>query len=104
MGEGPDRRLDGTWTIRRAGGLLPPLGLLHKNIDGGRGATSLGALARVRFSVRDGSAGLDLVYAGPLRFIVDRLEPDGAGGWLGETRAFGVVMGRFRMRRAPSKG
>jgi hypothetical protein len=99
MAAGAHQRLDGRWALERSGGLLPPLGLLHKLIRGRRGSTRLGRVAGIPFRVQDGRAGPELVYAGPLRFVVDRLAPDGTGGWRGETRAFGVVIGRFRMRR-----
>jgi hypothetical protein len=102
MAHGPDQRLDGRWILERSGGLLPPLGLLHKRIHGRHGATHLGRRARIPFRIRGGPDRPELVYAGPLRFVVDRLMPDGAGGWTGETRALGIVIGRFGMRRDTS--
>ena len=90
--------LDGRWDLRRTGGLLPPLRLLQKRIDGGRGATHLTGMVRVPFDVREGDAGrAELVY--PLGLLRDQLVPDGEGGWEGEARFLGFRVGRFRMRR-----
>jgi hypothetical protein len=90
--------LDGRWDLRRTGGLLPPLRLLHKRIDGGHGATHLTGGARVPFEVREGDGGrAELVY--PLGLLRDQLVPDGEGGWEGEARLLGFRVGRFRMRR-----
>jgi hypothetical protein len=91
------QELDGRWALRRESGLLPPLRVLHKRIDGRRGSTRLGRLVRLPFRVEDGPAGPELVYAGPLRVVRDRLEPDGNGGWAGQAHVFGVRVGRFRM-------
>jgi hypothetical protein len=89
--------LSGLWALERVSGLLPPLGLLHKRIEGVRGATRLGTVLRLPFDVRDGRRGPELVYAGPLGIVRDRLEPSGDGGWSGETLVLGVPVGRFRM-------
>jgi len=95
--------LDGRWDLRRTGGLLPPLRLLHKRIDGGRGATHLTGRARVPFDVRaEGGDGAELVY--PLGLLRDRLVPDGEGGWTGESRLLGFRIGTFRMRRDDPAG
>jgi len=90
--------LDGRWDLRRTGGLLPPLRLLQKRIEGGHGATHLTGMVRVPFDVREGDAGrAELVY--PLGLLRDQLVPDGEGGWEGEARFLGFRVGRFRMRR-----
>lgn len=88
--------LTGRWSLRRTGGLLPPLGLLHKRIEGRRGATRLGPVG-LPFRVRAGPRGPELAYIGPLRLLTDRLRPDGSGGWEGEAVLAGVRIGRFRM-------
>ena len=93
--------LSGRWALERVSGLLPPLGLLHKRIEGSRGATRLGGLLRLPFDVRDGARGPELVYSGPLRIVRDRLEPSEDGGWAGETLVFGLPVGRFRMLPDP---
>ena len=90
-------QLDGRWDLRRTGGLLPPLRLLHKRIQGDRGDTQLFGPARVPFDVREGDGGrAELVY--PLGLLRDRVVPDGEGGWTGESRLLGFRVGRFRMR------
>ena len=86
--------LDGEWTVRRVGGLLPPLAGVRKRISGARGVTTLGPL-RAPFDV----VGRELRYRGPLtRGIVDALEPEGEE-WRGVTRYRGRRLGRFGMRR-----
>jgi hypothetical protein len=91
--------LDGRWDLRRTGGLLPPLRLLHKRIDGGRGGTHLTGAVHVPFDVREEEGGgAELVY--PLGLLRDHLVPDGEGGWTGESRLLGFRLGRFRMRPA----
>jgi hypothetical protein len=92
--------LDGRWRLRRTAGLVPPLGLLHKRIAGDRGATHLGAVLRLPFRVRFTTAGPELVYAGPLGFVRDRLTPDGEDAWTGEMLIAGRRAGRFRMTRS----
>jgi hypothetical protein len=99
--------LDGRWRLRRTGGLLPPLRLLHKRIAGGHGATHLTGALRLPFDVREregdeGGPTAELVY--PLGLVRDRLTPAGDGGWEGETRVLGVRVGRFRMRREDPRG
>ena len=90
--------LDGRWKLRRTGGLLPPLRMLHKRIDGGHGATHLTGPVRVPFDVKLGEEGrAELVY--PFGLLRDQLVSDGEGGWVGEFRVLGFQVGRFRMRR-----
>lgn len=98
----PISALDGRWELARVSGLLPPLGFLHKRIEGGRGATRLGSVLRLPLRVRQGPAGPELVYAGPLSFVRDRLRR-GGDGWVGETFVLGLRVGRFRMTR-PAAG
>lgn len=89
--------LDGEWDVARLGGLLPPLPLVRKRIEGGRGATILGPLPLAPFSVR----GLRLRY--PLGLVVDVLEPDGAG-FRGRTLVLGRPVGSFSLRRRQPPG
>lgn len=91
--------LSGRWALAREGGLLPPLGLLHKTVADGRGATRLGRWVALPFRVRQGERGPEIVYAGPLGVVRDRLTPRADGGWDGETRLLGVRIGRFTMSR-----
>jgi hypothetical protein len=91
--------LTGRWALARESGLLPPLGLLQKRIAGSRGATWLGPLLPIPFRVCPGRAGPELVYAGPLRLLRDRLVRRGEGVWEGEARLLGLTLGRFRMTR-----
>jgi ferritin-like metal-binding protein YciE len=86
--------LDGTWEVRRVSGLLPPLVGVRKIISGRRGETKLGALPGIRFDVD----GLRLCYRGPLRGLVDELEPD-ARGFRGRATVGGREYGRFILRR-----
>lgn len=97
--ERADTPLDGRWSLRRTGGLVPPLGLLHKRIAGDRGATHLGPALRLPFSVRIAAGRPELVYAGPLRIVRDRLSPAGDDVWDGEMLVAGRRVGRFRMSR-----
>jgi hypothetical protein len=87
--------LDGSWKVERTGGLLPPLLGVRKVIGGATGETRVGPLPPLRFDVR----GLELHYRGPLRGLVDLLEPDG-DGFRGRAILFGRELGRFRMRGA----
>jgi len=91
---GPARMpgLDGTWEVRRTGGLLPPLVGVRKRIAGGRGVTSVGPLPGVPFRI----AGLELRYAAPFGGFVDVLSPAG-DGFDGRATFRGREFGRFRM-------
>jgi hypothetical protein len=88
------KALDGSWDVRRVGGLLPPMLGVHKRIDGSSGETALGPFPGVRFDV----VGTELRYRRPFGAFVDRLEPDGAG-WLGRALVRGHEVGRFRLVR-----
>jgi hypothetical protein len=85
--------LDGTWNVKRVGGLLPPLVGVRKEIAGNEGVTTLGPL-RFPFAVE----GRSLRYRFP-RGLVDRLEPDG-DGYRGRALLAGRELGRFRLDRA----
>lgn len=84
-------RLDGTWDVRRTGGLLPPLLGVRKRIAGGRGRTLVGG-ASAPFDV----VGRELRYRAPLGGFVDVLEPSG-DGWSGRALFRGREYGRFRL-------
>jgi hypothetical protein len=86
--------LDGHWTVRRTGGLLPPLAGVRKRIRGGRGETSIGSLPGFPFTVD----GLLLRYRPPLRGLVDELEPQG-DGFHGRAMFLGRELGTFELRR-----
>jgi hypothetical protein len=87
--------LDGLWTLRRRSGALPPLGRVRKRISGRSGETLVPAGLALPFEVRD----RELHYRGLLAFLVDVLEPDGAG-YRGRATAFGLTYGEFELRRA----
>jgi hypothetical protein len=86
--------LDGTWNVRRTGGLLPPLPRVRKRIRGDRGETRLGPFPGVPFRVD----GLSLHYLGPFRGFVDELQPHGAG-YRGRALFRGHEFGRFELER-----
>lgn len=86
------RGLDGHWRVERAGGLLPPLWGVRKEISGERGTTQVGPVG-VPFRVE----GLTLRYLPPLSGFVDVLEPDG-DGYAGHAMFAGRTYGRFRLR------
>ena len=86
--------LDGSWTVVRVGGLLPPMRGVHKRISGGEGETRIGRLPGIPFRVE----GLRLRYPSPFSAFVDILEPDG-DDFLGRATLYGREYGRFLMRR-----
>jgi hypothetical protein len=88
------KALDGSWHVRRAGGLMPPLVGVRKRIEGTSGETALGRLPGVGFDV----VGTELRYRRPFSAVVDRLEREG-DGWLGRTFVRGHEIGRFRLER-----
>ena len=79
--------LDGEWKV-------VPLPGVRKRIDGDRGWTRLGPLPGLPFDVR----GLELHYRFPFSWVVDVLEPDGAG-YRGRATLFGRAVGGFRLVR-----
>jgi hypothetical protein len=88
--------LDGIWTVRRTGGLLPPMYGVRKRIAGGRGETRVGPLVGLPFVVR----GTALHYERPFCGFVDLLEP--AGNRIrGRATLRGRELGRFEMSRSP---
>jgi hypothetical protein len=87
--------LDGTWDVKRAGGMLPPLVGVKKIIHGAHGETRLGRLVGVPFRVD----GLTLRYHAPFGAFVDVLEPD-AEGYSGRATVLGREYGRFVLRPA----
>jgi hypothetical protein len=86
--------LDGTWSLERTGGVLPPLGRMRKEIHGDCGWTIAAGL-KLRFEV----VGLELRYRLPLRGLVDVLAPAGPDVYTGTARLFGRSLGTFRMTR-----
>jgi ferritin-like metal-binding protein YciE len=84
--------LDGTWRLRRTGGLLPPLVGVTKRIDGTEGETRVGTAPGAPFDV----VGRELHYRRPFSGFVDVLEPDG-DGFRGRARFRGRELGRFTM-------
>jgi ferritin-like metal-binding protein YciE len=89
--------LDGTWSLRRTGGLLPPLVGVSKRIDGTQGETRIGTAPGAPFDV----VGLELHYHRPFSGFVDVLEPAG-DGFLGRATFRGRELGRFAM--TPMRG
>jgi hypothetical protein len=87
--------LDGVWSVRRLGGLLPPMLGVQKRISGDRGVTSLGPLPGVPFTV----VGLELRYRSPFASFVDVLDEIRSEACSGRATFRGREIGRFRMRR-----
>ncbi|MGE5274098.1 MAG: hypothetical protein ACM3QU_10145 [Verrucomicrobiota bacterium] len=86
---------DGTWTVHRTGGLLPPMIGVRKHIDGGRGETRLGPFPGVPFVV-DGNS---LRYRRPFQGFVDILDQRVGDLVRGRATFRGCDFGRFEMRR-----
>jgi ferritin-like metal-binding protein YciE len=89
--------LDGTWDVRRTGGLLPPLSGVEKRISGNRGETRVRGLTGVPFDV----VGLELRYRAPFNGFVDVLTPID-DGFRGRATVFGRTFGHFEL--IPSRG
>ena len=88
--------LDGTWRVRRTGGLLPPLSGVEKRISGNRGETRVRGVAGVPFDV----AGLELRYRAPFGGFVDVLTPAG-DGFRGRATLLGRTFGHFELIASP---
>jgi hypothetical protein len=88
---------DGTYALRRAGGLLPPLRWVRKEVAGGAGATVVAGRLRLRFALEDAGDHVLLRYRRPLGLLRDRLRPAPGGGWDGEATIAGRRYGRFGM-------
>jgi hypothetical protein len=86
--------LDGVWSVKRTGGLLPPLVGVRKEISGDTGVTKVGPLPGAQFDV----VGLTLCYRQPFGAFVDVLEPDG-GEFRGRATFRGREYGRFVMQK-----
>jgi len=84
--------LDGTWDVKRTGGVLPPMVGVRKQITGNNGVTTAGPLT-FPFEVE----GRSLRYRFPPG-LVDELEPDG-DGFRGRAFLAGREVGRFRLDR-----
>jgi hypothetical protein len=91
--------LDGVWSVRRLGGLLPPLVGMRKRIHGGAGETAIGPMPGVPFDV----VGLSLRYHSPFKGFVDELEP-AKSGYVGRATFRGRAFGRFALERVPDEG
>ncbi len=87
-------QLDGVWAVDRISGVLPALHGCVKRIHGSRGITEFPGLPGLPFDVE----GHELHYRGPLRVLVDRLEPQD-GGYFGHATMLGREFGQFRLRR-----
>jgi hypothetical protein len=85
---------DGTWNVRRTGGLLPPLIGVRKQIEGDHGETRLGPFLRVPFVL----SGYSLHYRKPFHGFIDLLEPDGER-IRGRATFRGREFGQFEMRQ-----
>jgi len=85
-------KLDGTWEVRRTGGLLPPLAGVRKQISSSHGETRLGNVAGVPFDV----VGLELHYRAPFTAFVDVLVAEG-DRFSGRATVFGRELGRFEL-------
>lgn len=90
--------LDGSWTVERTDGLLPPLLGVRKTIAGATGRTTMGPLTAV-FDV----VGRELRYRSPLAGFVDVLEPT-VNGWSGRALFRGAEYGRFRLTPVEEAG
>ena len=86
--------LDGVWDVRRLSGALPPLAGVRKRIAGTRGETVIAGGPRLPFDV----VGWALRYRPPLGWLVDEIQPAGAG-FQGRATAFGRTYGHFELRR-----
>jgi len=86
--------LEGTWNVRRTGGLLPPLLGVSKRIHGDRGETRVGPFIGVPFVI----VGNELRYRRPFHHFVDLLEPSG-DPLRGRATFRGREFGRFELRR-----
>jgi hypothetical protein len=86
--------LDGSWNVRRLGGVLPPLVGVRKRIQGTSGTTNVGPLPGAPFDV----VGLELRYRAPFAGFVDVLEPEG-DGYRGRATFRGREFGSFAMER-----
>ena len=90
--------LDGTWNVRRSGGVLPPLAGVRKRIAGASGYTEVGPV-RLPFTVE----GTTLRYERPLSLLVDELTPD-EEGFSGRATVGGREYGRFLLRPVNEEG
>jgi ferritin-like metal-binding protein YciE len=85
--------LDGVWSVRRTGGLLPPMTGVSKRIVGSHGTTRIRNAFGAPFDV----VGYELRYRAPFAGFVDVLAPD-AGGFRGRATFMGREFGRFELR------
>ena len=92
--------LDGTWSVHRTGGWLPPLIGVSKRIRGSHGSTALGSLPGVPFEV----VGHALHYRPPLAGFVDYVEPETENRYTGRATFRGREFGHFVMERARPRG
>lgn len=97
------RELEGEWKIERLGGLLPPMVGIRKRIYGARGETRFGILPVWPFRIERRVGGVALVYWPPFCLLVDEVQPEASGSWLGRTIICGRELGRFRMTRSKDR-
>jgi hypothetical protein len=90
---------DGTYALRRVGGLLPPLRWVRKEVAGGAGATVVAGWLRLPFTLEGAGDHVVLRYRRPLGLLRDRLRPAPEVGWDGEATLAGRRYGRFAMTR-----
>lgn len=86
--------LDGSWSVKRTEGLLPPLVGVRKEIRGPSGKTKIGSLLSLQFDVD----GLRLRYRKPLSGFVDELQREGEG-YRGRALFRGREYAQFEMKR-----
>jgi ferritin-like metal-binding protein YciE len=86
--------LDGVWNVKRAGGALPPMPGVRKEISGTSGWTKLGPLPGAPFDV----VGLELRYRAPFVGFVDELERDGER-YRGRATFRGRAFGKFQLEK-----
>jgi ferritin-like metal-binding protein YciE len=91
--------LDGTWDVRRVGGMLPPLYGVRKRIHGARGTT---LAADGRLAAGFDVVGTELRYRTPFTGFVDVLEADD-GGFRGRVLYRGRELGQFAMNRSQGR-
>ncbi|MBV9453981.1 MAG: hypothetical protein JOZ19_07690 [Rubrobacter sp.] len=91
--------LEGDWQVERLSGLLPPMIGIWKRISGARGSTRLGSLPGVPFRLEQRERYVALIYYPPFSMLVDELQIQPDGSWLGRSTFAGRELGWFWMKR-----